>query len=236
MTFDPAAARERCEKAKKGPWETTIAGVEGDNYCAGTGPWYRVRNGVGYAQAESDQAALDAAFIAHARTDLPAALDEIERLTKSRDNAVEMQAVMLGRDQMLVEGIRDRDDTIVFLRSEIELLTMDAAHWKANHDEMVERNRVLRERPDLPPEQVLPRLAILDQNEALRALAEAAPKWLPIETAPKVVDEDVLCFLKNGWCTVLSWDGESWVDAHLWQYKPTHWMPLPPAPQAGEVG
>jgi len=61
------------QKATAGPWEKQVAGIEGDNYIAGTGPWYRVRG-------LSDQALADAEFIAAARSFVPDALAAIERL------------------------------------------------------------------------------------------------------------------------------------------------------------
>ena len=91
------AARERCEKAIPGPWETY-----GDRYATWlihkTGGWVfacvtdvKKNPADGQDNPEHDptgqRAANTAAFIAHARTDLPAALDaldakdaEIERL------------------------------------------------------------------------------------------------------------------------------------------------------------
>jgi len=62
---------KRCNEATKGPWEKSVAGIEGDNYIAGTGPWYRT---VGAWNAKSDNSINDADFIAQARTDLPEAL------------------------------------------------------------------------------------------------------------------------------------------------------------------
>jgi hypothetical protein len=59
--------------ATKGPWEIRVAGIEGDNYVAATGPWYRL------GQARGGDAAEDAAFIARARTLLPV-LREIVRV------------------------------------------------------------------------------------------------------------------------------------------------------------
>jgi len=55
------------DAAKPPPWDKRIAGIEGDSRVAGTGPWYKVHNGVGYGPDESDKADADAAFIALAR-------------------------------------------------------------------------------------------------------------------------------------------------------------------------
>jgi hypothetical protein len=66
------AARERCEKATAGPWTDYLpfeaGSMPGSQYCQGC---YII---------EWDDKEADLPFIAHARTDLPAALGEIERL------------------------------------------------------------------------------------------------------------------------------------------------------------
>lgn len=88
MTFSISKIRELCDAATEGPWEwreeteplhmrTLSPGVlvlDNDPGCGG--PW----------GDNIDRA--NAAFIAHARTALPQALDEIERLTRERDEAV----------------------------------------------------------------------------------------------------------------------------------------------------
>ena len=78
MTLDRTAARARCETATKGPWEAK---------CSGHDYPYIVAHGKQLACGEDFGKMPDAEFIAHARTDLPAALDaldakdkEIERL------------------------------------------------------------------------------------------------------------------------------------------------------------
>lgn len=81
--FDPAAARARCNAATGGPWvswhgEPTRGALE----HAGV---QRIgREGVA-SIARAYVGKYDAEFIAHARTDLPAALDEIDRLTAAMD-------------------------------------------------------------------------------------------------------------------------------------------------------
>lgn len=42
-------------------------------------------------------------------------------------------------------------------------------HWKANHDEMVARNRLLRNRPDLPIERATGYDAMMDRLASLTA-------------------------------------------------------------------
>ncbi|SMC41193.1 hypothetical protein SAMN06297251_10289 [Fulvimarina manganoxydans] len=57
------------------------------------------------------------------------------------------------------------------LRQERDAARKEAAHWKANYDEMVRRNAVLRDRPDLPVDR-LPALARLrEENETWRSHA-----------------------------------------------------------------
>lgn len=71
------ALRELHEKATPGPWEQSVAGIEGDNYVAGTGPWYRNS----YKESKSVD---DAALIAAARNALPALLAIAEAVIADR--------------------------------------------------------------------------------------------------------------------------------------------------------
>lgn len=71
------ALRELHEKATPGPWEQSIAGIEGDNYVAGTGPWHR--------NHFNESASMDdAALIAAARNALPALLAIAEAARAAR--------------------------------------------------------------------------------------------------------------------------------------------------------
>ncbi len=75
MTFDPQAARERCEAASETPW--TVGTEPQLNMVAECGD---TRNGqsiyvFAYRLASAEA---DADFIAHAREDLPAALEALE--------------------------------------------------------------------------------------------------------------------------------------------------------------
>jgi hypothetical protein len=66
--------KARAERATKGPWDKRVAGIEGDNYIAATGPWYRIS----YLSIKKDNCLNDADFIAHSRTDIPDLLKFIE--------------------------------------------------------------------------------------------------------------------------------------------------------------
>jgi hypothetical protein len=97
MTRDErAAARQCCEEATEGPWEAYAYGVrtawtymptkkDGTPYkLRHNGPKPRRAQVVYHFFAKADpgsQLAADHAFIARARADLPAALDELDRLT-----------------------------------------------------------------------------------------------------------------------------------------------------------
>lgn len=50
----------------------------------------------------------------------------------------------------------------------IHELEKELAQWKSNHSNLVDRCRLLRDRLDLPAEQVHPRLRILDELDSLR--------------------------------------------------------------------
>ena len=69
--LDLAELRRLHEEATPGPWESSIAGIEGDNYVAGTGPWHRVT----FNECASQY---DAALIAAMRNALPALLSIAE--------------------------------------------------------------------------------------------------------------------------------------------------------------
>ena len=61
-------------------------------------------------------------------------------------------------------------------------------------------------------------------------------EWLPIETAPKDQGAQILGGWDNGVAT-LERNGEYWAQisdsGRATSFDPTHWMPLPPAPNAG---
>ncbi|OPZ03595.1 MAG: hypothetical protein BWZ09_02355 [Alphaproteobacteria bacterium ADurb.BinA305] len=88
-------ARERCERATPGPWEASYAYNNGG---MPTGD-FKIPGHNGGATVE--MLVDDAYFCAHARKDLPAALDEIERLTAER---AELRTI---RDSA-VRGLKDR--------------------------------------------------------------------------------------------------------------------------------
>ena len=82
--LDRPAARARCEAATEGPWKHRIQVLgnpgamserESDYYC-GRGPYHQTDTmGDKLMRTKADA---DALFIAHARTDLPAALDALD--------------------------------------------------------------------------------------------------------------------------------------------------------------
>lgn len=89
MTFSISKTRELCDAATEGPWE-----LEGEDDLLSVAAyhgkaWMHFSPSVssfGYDAVPEMRA--NAAFIAHARTALPQALDEIDRLTRERDGAV----------------------------------------------------------------------------------------------------------------------------------------------------
>lgn len=62
--------------------------------------------------------------------------------------------------------------------------------------------------------------------------------WQPIETAPKDGTQvQVFCptyFQGKGGITWAVWLNGGWLDAQVRRCDPTHWMPLPTPPKAGE--
>lgn len=57
----------------------------------------------------------------------------------------------------------------------------------------------------------------------------AATQWRPIETAPKD-GTHVLAFHNGPIWTVWWSDTQMWHDSNDYDYRPTHWMPLPNPP------
>lgn len=82
MTFDPAAARKRCEGVTPGPWfyESVAEGGQAVYCHESDGEPY-------YVALVYDDEPTDAAFIAASRTDLPQALDRIAEL-EAREQAL----------------------------------------------------------------------------------------------------------------------------------------------------
>ena len=57
----------------------------------------------------------------------------------------------------------------------------------------------------------------------------AATQWRPIETAPK--DGTHILAFHNGSIWTVWWsDTQMWHDSNDYDYRPTHWMPLPKPP------
>ena len=63
--------------------------------------------------------------------------------------------------------------------------------------------------------------------ERLREERDALRTWQPMETAPR--DRTILLAGEN-WTSTGAWCVDSWVSGEF-DVQPTHWMPLPPAPQ-----
>lgn len=82
------------------------------------------------------------------------------------------------------------------------------------------------------------RLGMYDEAEPQQA---RAPGWQDIATAPKDGSRILLWWdglVREGWCggAGTSRDGGDWWRSHsltVCNGRPTHWVPLPPAPQQG---
>ena len=75
-TLDLEAIKARCEAATAGPWQAYFT-THGDPYVAEEG---RPKFGMVVSTSPDDYGRANCQFIAHARTDIPALIAEIERL------------------------------------------------------------------------------------------------------------------------------------------------------------
>jgi hypothetical protein len=103
--LDLEAVKARCEKATEGPWCWENCGEKGNDVVVGIALDSQDRHIEGQIPADSDADAdqvvarrtpllgeatpADAAFIAHARTDIPALVAEVERLREALLNLLE---------------------------------------------------------------------------------------------------------------------------------------------------
>ena len=78
-SLDLAAIRQRVEKATEGPWNTGFDYEKNDPIVLAPG---YIEHTINYTLTEGglEHGKADAEFIAHAREDIPALLDEIDRL------------------------------------------------------------------------------------------------------------------------------------------------------------
>ena len=86
--LDIPALKAAALAATPGQWARNVAGIEHDNYIAGTGPWYRLHKG------GADMASADAAYIALANpATILALIERLERAEKNeRGRVVQLRA------------------------------------------------------------------------------------------------------------------------------------------------
>jgi hypothetical protein len=80
-------------------------------------------------------------------------------------------------------------------------------------------------------------IAQADRIEALeRQLAEVRPasEWQPIETAPKDGRKMIFLLGPSGFPQV-AYSNTWWTSGFSFENRPTHWMPIPSAPSAGQA-
>ena len=121
--FDRAAARERAEKATPGPWVNDkfwwkIGSTRGlaDGYWQGIDGVGDVHGYVAVIQGDDPEAAVDAEFIAHARTDLPAALDALD----DRDRTIAQLRETLDDALSLCDAVRRLSTSAVALSDHLQ--------------------------------------------------------------------------------------------------------------------
>ena len=156
-----------------------------------------------------------------------------------------------------IANIPEMVDLIEAMAAEREALIRDRDHWKANHDNQVDRARLLIERTDMPVERVKAYQLVEEQAAQIAELVAerdaraAVSVWRPIETAP-------LDGMFLAWCEGLPIEGDHrfptadliqvfhaktyWAsmadDApafmpRLEAMQAKYWMPLPAPPATG---
>ena len=101
MELDLAAIRKRYEAATDGPWRVSDRNEAGDRYVGPADEYLAivVRDALGRLVTD-----VNAEFIAHARTDLPAV---VEALEEARVFRTELEELIDGDDSTLADQIRD---------------------------------------------------------------------------------------------------------------------------------
>ena len=156
--FDPQEARERCEAATPEPWL-----AEGGNIL--TGAKVPLALSMSFANAR---------FVAHARSDLPAALEAIKSMERTvatefdraedaecrLASALEALEETHGRGEVLwrtleewlllqrIFGGSTSEEYIIELEHQLAVARKDTKHWQANHDQQVAFKRVTAEKRD----------------------------------------------------------------------------------------
>ena len=113
--IDLAAIRQRVEKATEGPWNTGFDYERNDPTVITPG---HIEHTIDYTLTEGglEHGKADAEFIAHAREDVPALLDEIDRLRKDLSYEVE-QKIKLAE---MVESLRATIDRVQALAEKMQ--------------------------------------------------------------------------------------------------------------------
>jgi hypothetical protein len=125
--LDTAAIRAREQAATPGPWHiTTQGGIEADSY---TGP------GEDAWSIASTRTEGDWFFVTHARTDVPALLDEVDRL---RDLNVRAEAILRGylpetqRLEAEIDRLRKVIEDAPHAHLECTRIGLSCTCWKAS--------------------------------------------------------------------------------------------------------
>lgn len=108
MTLDHDAVRARCDAATLGPWWSLPIDDGGSYLCRNPHV-----SGTGLAEIDRDA---DATFIAHARTDVPALLDEL--------------AALRGARALALDDLQSAADRITALTAEVQRLKGDVGKWR----------------------------------------------------------------------------------------------------------
>ena len=128
--------------------------------------------------------------------DLIALLDELDATHEARKEA---QAGVVGLHKRMNDSIHQ---VRIDMRKHIKAAEDDAAHWKANHDNQVQRAMILTQRPDMPIERVAAYNRMLTLEATVAQLNSELDKYRKSER-----DHDTAQEKEMTTCTCPSGDG-----------------------------
>lgn len=104
--------------------------------------------------------------------DLIALLDELDSLNSGY--LLEIERMKSAIHASISNGLREENERLM---EQSKTAEDDAAHWKANHDNQVQRAMILTQRPDMPIERVAAYSRMLTLEAAVTQLNSELDEW-----------------------------------------------------------